>query len=199
MSSDLAAIRDRFHAAIAAVETLDDLTAVRHRFLSRTDGEATLAVKAIASRPPAERRTYGAEANALKKIIEDALAEREADLRARAPIAAAIDVTLPGRAPIIGRKHPLTLFAHRFFNTRTNILFRPSFFPYTEPSAQLDVECPSCGGGGCPVCKQTGWIEVLGCGMVHPAVFEAVGYDPDRFTGFAFGVGIERLAMRLSG
>src|SRR5438132_7735297 len=113
MSSDLAAIRDRFHAAIAAVETLDDLTAVRHRFLSRTDGEATLAVKAIASRPPAERRTYGAEANALKKIIEDALAEREADLRARAPIAAAIDVTLPGRAPIIGRKHPLTLVADR--------------------------------------------------------------------------------------
>jgi phenylalanyl-tRNA synthetase alpha chain len=77
--------------------------------------------------------------------------------------------------------------------------FRPSFFPYTEPSAELDVECQGCSGRGCGLCKQTGWIEILGCGMVHPAVFEAVGYDADRYTGFAFGVGIERLALRLYG
>ncbi len=75
------------------------------------------------------------------------------------------------------------------------VRLRPSFFPYTEPSAEIDISCRSCGGSGCPTCKHTGWIEILGSGMVHPAVFEAVGYDPEQVTGFAFGVGIERLAM----
>jgi phenylalanyl-tRNA synthetase alpha chain len=96
-------------------------------------------------------------------------------------------------------KGTLNAFAERFFNSAVKTRFRPSFFPYTEPSAELDVECQGCSGRGCPLCKHTGWIEVLGCGMVHPAVFEAVGYDADRYTGFAFGVGIERLALRLYG
>ncbi len=96
-------------------------------------------------------------------------------------------------------KGTLSGFAERFFESRVKTRFRPSFFPYTEPSAELDVECQGCGGSGCALCKQTGWIEILGCGMVHPAVFEAVGYDPERVTGFAFGVGIERLALRLYG
>src|SRR5262249_42096943 len=72
---------------------------------------------------------------------------------------------------------------------------RPSFFPYTEPSAEVDVSCRACGGSGCGTCKQTGWLEILGSGMVHPAVFEAVGYDPEKVTGFAFGLGMERVAM----
>ena len=72
---------------------------------------------------------------------------------------------------------------------------RPSFFPYTEPSAEVDISCQSCRGAGCAICKQTGWLEILGSGMVHPAVFEAVGYDPERVTGFAFGMGLERPAM----
>lgn len=96
-------------------------------------------------------------------------------------------------------KGTLNTFAEAFFEARVATRFRPSFFPYTEPSAELDVECQGCSGRGCPLCKQTGWIEVLGCGMVHPAVFEAVGYDANRYTGFAFGVGIERLALRLYG
>jgi phenylalanyl-tRNA synthetase alpha chain len=75
------------------------------------------------------------------------------------------------------------------------IRLRPSFFPYTEPSAEVDISCHKCGGSGCAICKQTGWLEILGSGMVHPAVFEAVGYDPDRVSGFAFGMGIERVAM----
>jgi len=75
------------------------------------------------------------------------------------------------------------------------IRLRPSFFPYTEPSAEVDISCHKCGGTGCAICKQTGWIEILGSGMVHPAVFEAVGYDPERVTGFAFGMGIERVTM----
>ena len=96
-------------------------------------------------------------------------------------------------------KGTLQAFAERFFEARIKTRLRPSFFPYTEPSAELDVECQGCEGAGCPICKHTGWIEVLGCGMVHPAVFEAVGYDPEKYTGFAFGVGIERLALRLYG
>jgi phenylalanyl-tRNA synthetase alpha chain len=72
---------------------------------------------------------------------------------------------------------------------------RPSFFPYTEPSAEVDMSCHKCAGAGCAICKQTGWLEILGSGMVHPAVFEAVGYDPETVTGFAFGIGIERVAM----
>jgi len=76
-----------------------------------------------------------------------------------------------------------------------NVRLRPSFFPYTEPSAEIDISCQSCAGSGCGTCKQTGWIEILGSGMVHPAVFEAVGYDPEQVTGFAFGMGIERVAM----
>jgi phenylalanyl-tRNA synthetase alpha chain len=75
------------------------------------------------------------------------------------------------------------------------IRLRPSFFPYTEPSAEIDISCRGCAGAGCGTCKHTGWIEILGSGMVHPAVFEAVGYDPETVSGFAFGVGIERLAM----
>ena len=75
------------------------------------------------------------------------------------------------------------------------VRLRPSFFPYTEPSAEIDISCQSCGGAGCGTCKHTGWIEILGSGMVHPAVFEAVGYDPEQVTGFAFGMGMERVAM----
>jgi phenylalanyl-tRNA synthetase alpha chain len=75
------------------------------------------------------------------------------------------------------------------------VRLRPSFFPYTEPSAEVDISCQSCGGAGCSVCKHTGWLEILGSGMVHPAVFEAVGYDPEKVTGFAFGLGMERVAM----
>jgi phenylalanyl-tRNA synthetase alpha chain len=76
-----------------------------------------------------------------------------------------------------------------------DVRLRPSFFPYTEPSAEIDISCQSCRGKGCGTCKHTGWIEILGSGMVHPAVFEAVGYDPERVTGFAFGMGMERVAM----
>jgi phenylalanyl-tRNA synthetase alpha chain len=96
-------------------------------------------------------------------------------------------------------KGTLNAFARRFFDTEIRTRFRPSFFPYTEPSAELDVECQQCSGAGCALCKHTGWIEILGCGMVHPSVFEAVGYDAERYTGFAFGVGIERLALRRYG
>jgi phenylalanyl-tRNA synthetase alpha chain len=89
----------------------------------------------------------------------------------------------------------LTTFVHQMFDQETSLRFRPSFFPFTEPSAEVDIRCVICKGTGCRVCSRTGWLEVLGAGMVHPAVFEMVGYDTDRYTGFAFGMGIERIAM----
>jgi phenylalanyl-tRNA synthetase alpha chain len=92
-------------------------------------------------------------------------------------------------------KGVLTAFVHQMFGPEVGVRFRPSYFPFTEPSAEVDIECVICRGEGCRVCKATGWLEVLGSGMVHPAVFEAVGYDPEEVTGFAFGLGIERLAM----
>ena len=92
-------------------------------------------------------------------------------------------------------KSVLHHFMERYFERRLGIRFRPSYFPFTEPSAEVDIECVFCGGQGCRVCKQTGWLEVAGCGMVHPNVLRNVGIDPERWTGYAFGMGIERLTM----
>ncbi len=92
-------------------------------------------------------------------------------------------------------KGTLVSFLRELFDPQTSVVFRPSFFPYTEPSAEVFIGCLFCGARGCAVCKKTGWLEILGSGMVNPAVFEAVGYDPERYTGWAFGMGIERVAM----
>ena len=92
-------------------------------------------------------------------------------------------------------KGTLECFLHQLFSPEINVMFRPSFFPYTEPSAEVFITCVFCEGAGCPVCKKTGWLEILGSGMVHPAVFRAVGYEPERYTGWAFGVGIDRVAL----
>ena len=86
-------------------------------------------------------------------------------------------------------------FLRNFFEQELKVRFRPSYFPFTEPSAEADIQCVICGGEGCRVCSHTGWLEVLGCGMVHPEVFKQVGIDSERYTGFAFGMGVERLAM----
>jgi phenylalanyl-tRNA synthetase alpha chain len=320
-------LRSEFQAAIASATSPAAVKAIRDEYLSRKQGKVSALLKAVGSASPDERRVLGAQANALKQEIESALDAREVALAASAPPAGAVDVTLPGRVPAPGRRHPLTqvreriedifagmgyqiidgpeleddwhnfealnmppehpardmqdtlylsapvpgegprpatllrthtsgmqirymeanpppvriiapgrvyrrdnfdathtpmftqveglvvdegislgdlkgtlhTFAERFYGAGIRTRFRPSFFPYTEPSAELDVECKSCGGAGCALCKHSGWIELLGCGMVHPAVFEAVGYDSARYTGFAFGVGIERLALRLYG
>jgi phenylalanyl-tRNA synthetase alpha chain len=321
-------LREEFAAALVTARSIADIKALRDRFLSRKNGLVTALVKGISTAPVEQRPLLGGAANALKREIETTLETRELELMAAAPPKDAVDITLPGRVPDIGRRHPLTVvreriedifasmgyqiidgpeieddwhnfealnmppehpardmqdtlyltspvpgmeggrqatllrthtsgmqirymeshappvrliapgrvyrrdnfdathtpmftqveglvvdegislgdlkgtlnaFAERFFDAKVRTQFRPSFFPYTEPSAELDVECQSCAGKGCGLCKQTGWIEVLGCGMVHPAVFEAVGYDAEKYTGFAFGVGIERLALRLYG
>jgi phenylalanyl-tRNA synthetase alpha chain len=92
-------------------------------------------------------------------------------------------------------KGTLLQFVREMFGRKTKIRMRPSFFPFTEPSAEVDVTCMMCGGSGCRTCKQSGWLEILGSGMVHPRVLEMSGYDPNVYSGFAFGMGVERIAM----
>lgn len=92
-------------------------------------------------------------------------------------------------------KGTLEIFAKKIIGENSKLRFRPSYFPFTEPSYEVDVSCFKCGGKGCNLCKQTGWIEILGSGMVHPNVLRMCGYDPDKYSGFAFGLGLERIAM----
>ena len=92
-------------------------------------------------------------------------------------------------------KQTLYYFVQEMYGTDIKVRFRPSYFPFTEPSAEMDVNCQICGGKGCNVCKHTGWVEILGCGMVHPKVLENCNIDPEKYTGFAFGMGIERPAL----
>jgi phenylalanyl-tRNA synthetase alpha chain len=319
----LESLRQQFEQDLASAGTEADLRSLRDKYLSRKGGLVSVWLKSLGSAPADERPRLGQLANATKDHIDGVLTERiEAAAQARPP-KGAVDVTLPGRAPAIGHRHPLsllrerieaiftrlgflviegpeledeyhnfealnmppehpardmqdtlylaspvrslpgspatllrthtsgmqirymekhqppvrliapgrvyrrdqfdlthtpmftqveglvvgegvsladlkgtlTIFARELFGLERQVRLRPSFFPYTEPSAELDISCAACAGAGCNMCKQTGWIEVLGSGMVHPAVFEAVGYDSERYTGFAFGMGIERIAL----
>ena len=324
--TDITSIKMAFQTELEAVVTERDLQQVRDRYLGRKQGAVAILMKSMADAPPEARPALGKSANTLKREIDQALMERSATLRASGQPISSVDVTLPGREPAFGRRHPLTIireqvesifeaigfeilqgpqveddyhnfealnmppdhpardmqdtfyldqsipgtgaptalpatllrthtsgmqirymethtppvriiapglvyrrdtpdlthspmfmqvegllvdqgitmadlkgtlveFLQRFFDVDTRVTFRPSFFPYTEPSAEVFISCVFCSGDGCPVCKETGWLEILGCGMVHPAVFEAIGYDPERYTGWAFGIGIDRVAL----
>jgi phenylalanyl-tRNA synthetase alpha chain len=316
-------LRDQFDRDLAQASGETGLRAVRDRYLSRKSGLVSALLKSLGSSPPEERPRLGQLVNRLKQDIDERLTERLARVAEARPPRDAVDVTLPGRIPQIGHRHPLTIlrdeieaiftrygflviegpeleddyhnfealnmppehpardmqdtlylgspvqslvgstatllrthtsgmqirymethappvrliapgrvyrrdnfdlthtpmftqveglvvgeevtladlkgtltaFARDLFGPERQVRFRPSFFPYTEPSAELDISCAGCQGAGCAMCKRTGWLEILGSGMVHPAVFEAVGYDPERYTGFAFGMGIERVAL----
>jgi phenylalanyl-tRNA synthetase alpha chain len=323
--SQIDALRTEFERDLGAATSETEVRAVRDRYLARKGGRVSSLLKALGSAPPEERPRLGKLANDLKQLIESRLDQRMAATSDARPPAGAVDLTLPGRQPSLGHRHPLTLlrerieaifsrmgflviegpeleddyhnfealnmpqdhpardmqdtlylaapirssagtpatllrthtsgmqirymeqhqppvrliapgrvyrrdnldlthtpmftqvegllvgedvsladlkgtlfaFLRELFGDERKLRFRPSFFPYTEPSAEVDISCGSCGGTGvnCSMCKRTGWLEILGSGMVHPAVFEAVGYDPERYTGFAFGMGIERVAL----
>jgi phenylalanyl-tRNA synthetase alpha chain len=321
--SQIDSLRAEFERDLAGATTVAALKAVRDRYLARKGGLVSGLLKALGSAPAAERPRLGKLANDLKQQFEAQLDERIAASEASRPPVGAVDVTLPGRVPSLGHRHPLTIlrdriesifmrmgflviegpeleddyhnfealnmppehpardmqdtlylaapvksaagtpatllrthtsgmqirymekhkppvrliapgrvyrrdnldlthtpmftqveglvvgegisladlkgtlfaFLHELFGQQRDLRFRPSFFPYTEPSAEVDISCAACDGAGCQMCKRTGWLEILGSGMVHPAVFEAVGYDPERYTGFAFGMGIERVAL----
>jgi phenylalanyl-tRNA synthetase alpha chain len=319
-------LREEFDRELTAAANDRDIQAVRDRYLARKGGVVAGLMKTVAAAKPEDRPLLGRLANEFKIHIEKQVAERRAAADGSRPPAGAVDVTLPGRRPRLGHRHPLTLvrdrmeaiftrmgfaivegpeiedewhcfdalnmpaehpardmqdtlylatpvkgdtgrpddlrtllrthtssmqirymeahkppirivvpgrvyrrddldlthspafgqvealvvgegismahlkgtllaFAHEMFSSTSRVRFRPSFFPYTEPSAEIDISCWQCDGAGCQMCKRTGWIELGGCGMVHPAVFEAVGYDPEQVTGFAWGLGIERMAI----
>jgi phenylalanyl-tRNA synthetase alpha chain len=338
-SSQIDGLRAEFERDLAQATTDAALRGVRDRYLARKGGLVSGLLKALGAAPPDARPRLGKLANDLKQEIGDRLDAAITAAEASRPPAGAVDVTLPGRVPVLGHRHPLTLLRERveaifsrmgflvlegpeleddyhnfealnmpaehpardmqdtlylqtpvrsltrspatllrthtsgmqirymeehkppvrliapgrvyrrdnldlthtpmftqveglvvgedisladlkgtlfallreLFGPERTLRFRPSFFPYTEPSAEVDISCAVCGGtgfvtaklapgsaaseGGCAMCKRTGWLEILGSGMVHPAVFEAVGYDPERYTGFAFGLGIERVAL----
>jgi phenylalanyl-tRNA synthetase alpha chain len=324
-SPDVQFLRDQFERELAAATREAELRAIRDRYLARKGGLVSTLLKSLGSVAPEERPRLGQAVNVLKDEIEAAIATRLEAAAAQARPKNAVDVTLPGRTPAVGHRHPLAIlrerieaifsrmgflvidgpeieddyhnfealnmprehpardmqdtlylasevrssagspatllrthtsgmqirymkahqppvriiapgrvyrrdnldlthtpmftqveglvvgehvtladlkgtldvFVKELFGPDRRVRFRPSFFPYTEPSAEVDISCAVCRGTGrdCAMCKRTGWIEILGSGMVHPAVFEAVGYDSERYTGFAFGMGIERIAL----
>src|SRR5437773_209890 len=213
------ALRSDFEAALREAKDARAVQSVRDRFLGRKSGTVTGLLKSLVNFAEDARRDAGQELNRLKAEIETKLSEAQSslDLSVRDARLRGLDVTLPGRVPARGHRHPLTVgptitlgdamgtieaFLHSLSGPQYPSRFRASFFPYTEPSMEADLACVVCGGKGCRVCKNTGWLEIMGSGMVHPAVFEAVharlgsvGYDPEKVTGCAFGLGIERVAM----
>ena len=144
---------------------------------------------------PVQIRTMQAQRPPVRVICPGKVYRRDADIT-HSPMFHQVEGLAVDRDISMGDlKGTLELFAREMFGARSRIRFRPSFFPFTEPSAEVDVLCFLCGGGGCRVCKQSGWLEILGSGMVHPQVLRNVGYDPEEVTGWAFGMGVERVAM----
>jgi phenylalanyl-tRNA synthetase alpha chain len=144
---------------------------------------------------PVQIRTMKAQPPRVRIICPGKVYRRDADIT-HSPMFHQVEGLAVDRGiSMADLKGTLELFAREMFGERSRIRFRPSFFPFTEPSAEVDVLCFLCGGEGCRVCKSSGWLEILGSGMVHPQVLRNVGYDPEEVTGWAFGMGVERIAM----
>ena len=149
---------------------------------------------------PVQVRTLEAYPPPIRVVIPGRVYRRDPFDASHSPVFEQIEgLVVDEGVSFVDLKAALTTFARRFFSATTKVRFRPSFFPFTEPSAEMDVQHPLCGGRGCPTCKGTGWMEILGSGMVHPAVLEQCGVDPERYTGYAFGMGPERIAMSRHG
>lgn len=145
---------------------------------------------------PVQIRTLQAHQPPVRVVIPGRVFRRDPFDPSHSPVFEQIEgLAVDEGISFVDLKATLSAFARRFFTAETRVRFRPSYFPFTEPSAEMDVQCQLCGGEGCPACKQTGWMEILGAGMVHPAVLESAGLDSERFTGFAWGMGPDRIAM----
>ena len=172
-----------FPADHPAVDEMDTLF-VEDRMLLRTHTS------------PCQIRIMESEEPPLRYIVHGKVYRNDAPDATHSPMFNQLEVFCVGENVTLGDlKGTLEYFAKRFFGEQTKTRFRPSFFPFTEPSAEVDVTCPFCAGRGCRICKQTGWIEVLGCGMIDPNVLRSAGLDPDRYQGFAAGCGLDRFAM----
>jgi phenylalanyl-tRNA synthetase alpha chain len=144
---------------------------------------------------PVQIRTMEKEAPPLKIIVPGKVYRVDADT-SHSPVFHQIEgLFVDENVTFSELKGALSFFLQALFGTKKKVRFRPSYFPFTEPSTEVDVECVTCSGSGCRLCKKTGWLEILGAGMVHPNVFKSVGYDTEKVKGFAFGMGIERIAM----
>ena len=144
---------------------------------------------------PVQIRTMQAQKPPVRIICPGKVYRRDADITHSPQFTQFEGLAVDRNISMADLKGTLELFAREMFGPRSKIRFRPSFFPFTEPSAEVDVLCFLCGGEGCRVCKHSGWLEILGSGMVHPQVLRNVGYDPEDVTGWAFGMGVERIAM----
>jgi phenylalanyl-tRNA synthetase alpha chain len=145
---------------------------------------------------PVQVRTMLAQKPPVRIVVPGRVHRRDVPDASHSPVFHQVEgLAVDRHVTMADLKGTLELFAREMFGPRSRIRFRPSFFPFTEPSAEVDVVCFLCGGEGCRVCKQSGWLEILGSGMVHPQVLRNVGYDPEEVTGWAFGMGIERIAM----
>ncbi len=148
---------------------------------------------------PVQVRTMERQAPPVRIIAPGAVYRCDADIT-HSPMFHQVEGLLIDRnITFADLKGTLEHFLHQLFGSKRPVRFRPSYFPFTEPSAEVDISCLMCGGSGCRVCSNTGWLEILGSGMVHPKVLEQVNYDPAEVGGFAFGVGVERIAMLLFG
>ena len=144
---------------------------------------------------PLQVRTMEAQKPPVSVIAPGKVYRRDSDV-SHTPMFNQLEGLLVDKGVSFGDlKGTLTYFVQQFFGRNTALRFRPSFFPFTEPSAEVDIRCVICGGKGCRTCSHTGWLEILGCGMVDPEVYRFVDYDPEVYSGFAFGMGFERLAM----
>ncbi|WP_305043936.1 phenylalanine--tRNA ligase subunit alpha [Geoalkalibacter sp.] len=144
---------------------------------------------------PVQVRTMLQHAPPVRVVAPGTVYRRDSDIT-HSPMFHQIEGFLVDRHVTFGDlKGILTAFISQYFGRGVGVRFRPSFFPFTEPSAEVDIQCVICKGGGCRVCKNSGWLEILGSGMIDPEVFKAVDYDPEIYSGFAFGMGIERIAM----
>lgn len=145
---------------------------------------------------PVQIRTMLAGPPPYRVVIPGVVYRKDPFDPSHAPVFAQIEgLAVDEGISFVDLKGTLLHFARQFFSATTKVRFRPSFFPFTEPSAEMDVSCFLCGGSGCSACKGTGWMEILGCGMVHPKVLEHCNVDAERYTGFAFGMGPQRIAM----
>src|SRR5438105_2634562 len=193
---ELQALEREAQSAIAAASTVAELDDVRVHYLGRKS-ELKQALRGVRD------RESGMALNEVRERLEAAVEDRRQELEQaeldRTLEEEYVDVTFPGDAPPRGRLHLLTQIrrdvAQALFGEDRRARFRTSFFPFTEPSVETDVSCFLCEGEGCAVCKQSGWIELGGSGMVDPNVLRTVGYDPEEVSGFAFGWGLERMAM----
>src|SRR5438270_569586 len=201
--SELSSLEERARSALAACGDESALRAWHGRYFG-SQGEVLDALKTIGTLPKEERKAYGVEANRIKEGLTQAyeaalpgMCYRYEAITTRSEIMfhQVEGLAIGERITMTDLKGTIIAFARRMFGEQRQVRIRSSYFPFTEPSIEVDMDCIVCAGKGCSLCKGTGWLEIMGAGMVHPVVLRNGGYDPEKFSGFAFGMGPQRIAQ----